>query len=223
MLSLTVYRKAGLPVLAGFALAVGTLILFSWLAEEVFEGDMLSLDEQVRAVIDQQATPALTTLLRVSTYFGSTILILVFSVCAVLLLYLIKWRRAALILVVTMTGAFVLNVVLKLLFHRARPTPFFGIVAPHSYSFPSGHALYSFCLFGTLAALIHWRVSSTPLRLGVWLAAALIVGLVGLSRIYLGVHYPSDVLAGYAAAFIWLLAVALGDRLLHQQKHEATK
>jgi undecaprenyl-diphosphatase len=219
---LTADHKTGMTLLVGFTLAVGVLVLFSWLAEEVFEGDTRRFDEQVRAVVNQHASPTLTAAMRVVTYFGSTILISALGVCAVLAFYLLKWHRAALLLVITMAGAFLLNAVLKLSFHRARPVPFFGLVAPHSYSFPSGHALFSFCLFGLLAIVINRRVPSAAVRGGVWATAALLVVLVGCSRIYLGVHYPSDVLAGYAAAFVWLLAVALGDRLFHQHEHETT-
>ncbi|MBV8857522.1 MAG: phosphatase PAP2 family protein [Acidobacteria bacterium] len=206
-------RKAGIALFVSLALAAGVLVLLSWLAEEVLEGDTQRFDEQVRVLINQHAAPQLTAAMRVITYFGSTIVISSLSVCGVVGLYLMKRRRAALLLLVTMAGALILNGVLKLSFHRARPAPFFNLGAPASYSFPSGHALYSFCLFGTLAAIISRRVQSTWTRTAVWAAAALIVVLVGFSRIYLGVHYPSDVIEGYAAAFFWVMAVALADRL----------
>ena len=86
--------------------------------------------------------------------------------------------------------------------------------------FPSGHALLSFCLYGVLAAVLAARLKGRRARALVWAAAALLVLLVGLSRLYLGVHYPSDVLAGYAAAFVWVVAVAAADRLLPGRSRE---
>jgi undecaprenyl-diphosphatase len=208
------YHKIGLTLLAGLALAVGALFFFSWLAEEVFEGDTIRFDEAVRAAINQHASPALTSLMRFITFFGSTIFILAVGICVVLYFIWIKWRHAALLFTITMAGALVLNGTLKLLFHRARPEPFFGMVAPTSYSFPSGHALYSLCFYGTLAVIMGSRLRSPAIRLTGWVVAVSLILLVGISRIYLGVHYPSDVLAGYMTAFIWVMAVAFGDHRL---------
>lgn len=210
--------RAGLALLTGLTLAAGMLVFIIWLAEEVLEGDTQRFDEQVRVIVNQHAQPWFTAAMHFVTYFGSTIVISSLSVCAVVAFYLIKWRRASLLLLVTMAGAMVLNATLKLSFQRARPVPFFDITAPSSYSFPSGHALFSFCLLGTLAAIISRRVQGVWTRLAVWAAAAVIVMLVGFSRIYLGVHYPSDVLAGYAAAFVWVMSVAIVDRLLHRRE-----
>lgn len=212
------YHKIGLTLLAGLALAVGALFFFSWLAEEVFEGDTIRFDEGVRALINQHASPALTSLMRFITFFGSTIFIMVMGICIVLFFIWLKWRHAALLFTITMAGALVLNGTLKLLFHRARPEPFFGIVAPTSYSFPSGHALYSLCFYGTLAVITGARLRSLAVQLAIRVAAVSLILLIGTSRIYLGVHYPSDVLAGYMTGFIWVMAVAFGD---HWLRHHA--
>lgn len=213
----TTGRKAGLALFASLALAAGVLVFLSWLAEEVMEGDTRLFDEAVRTAINRHSGPRLTDAMLVVTYFGSTVVVSSLCVCAVVGLYLMKRRRAALLLLVTMVGAAVLNATLKLSFHRARPGPFFDIVAPTSYSFPSGHALFSFCLFGTLAAVVSRRVRGARARVVVWVSAAITVTLVGLSRIYLGVHYPSDVFAGYAAAFVWVTSVSLVDGLLRRR------
>lgn len=210
------YHKIGLTLLAGLTLAVGVLLLLSWLAEEVFEGDTIRFDEGVRTAINQHASPALTSLMRFITFFGSTLFILILGISIVILFIRIKWRHAALLFTITMGGALVLNGTLKLLFHRARPDAYFGIVAPTSYSFPSGHALYSLCFYGTLAVITGARLRSWGVRLICWAAAVSLILLIGISRIYLGVHYPSDVLAGYMTAFIWVMAVAFGDHWLRR-------
>lgn len=217
------YPKIGLTVLVGLALAVGALFFFSWLAEEVFEGDTIRFDEGVRALINQHASPALTSLMRFITFFGSTIFITVAGLSLVLYFIRIKWRHDALLFAITIAGALVLNGTLKLLFHRARPEPFFGMVAPTSYSFPSGHALYSFCFYGTLAVIMSARLQSPTVSFAIWAAAVSLILLIGVSRIYLGVHYPSDVLAGYMTAFIWVVAVAFGNHWLRRRPPEASK
>src|SRR4029077_6031218 len=114
----------------------------------------------------------------------------------------LRWKRAALCLALPMVGSLLLDVALTYAYHRARPTAFFG-VAPGSYSFPSGHALCSLCFYGVMAGLLSARIKSLPWRIAVCAAAAVLIIAIGLSRIYLGVHYPSDVLAGYLAATVW--------------------
>ena len=217
------YPRSSLTLFAGLALAAGAFVLFSWLAEEVFEGDARHFDEWVRAAVNSRSTPTLTAAMRGFTYLGSTVFILSASVVGAAAFYILKWRRAAGLLLVTMAGAFVLNVALKLSFQRARPDPFFGVAAPDSFSFPSGHPLYTSCLFGTLAVIIGGRVRAAPARVAAWAVAVVLVALVGLSRVYLGVHYPTDVVASYLAASVWILAVAIGDRLSRRDELAANR
>jgi undecaprenyl-diphosphatase len=120
--------------------------------------------------------------------------------------------------VITLAGAGLLNWLLKISFGRVRPEPFFDYPLPGSPSFPSGHALFAASVFGGLAALLAPRLKHRPLKIAIWISAALLILLVGLSRVYLGVHYPSDVLAGYAVAIIWVNFVALGDRLARHRR-----
>jgi undecaprenyl-diphosphatase len=201
----------GAVLVASLAAAVGALVFFAWLAEEMRAGATISFDNGVRMWVHGFASPSVTETMRFITEMGSPGLFAAFGVAVVV--FLIKgWRRGAMWLAISMAGATVLSLTLKHAFHRARPVAFFG-VAPHSYSFPSGHSLFSFCFYGTLAGLIHARVRSWWLRVVVWAAAALLVFVIGLSRIYLGVHYPSDVLAGYLAALMWVSALVVGDRL----------
>ena len=129
-----------------------------------------------------------------------------------------RWRRAAVWLIITMAGALVLDVGLKYGFHRPRPAPFYGPL-PHSYSFPSGHAVFSFCFYAVLAGLVNDRVRSLALRIVIWIVAALLILAIGFSRIYLGVHYASDVIAGYLAAALWVSAMIFLDRLrIHRRE-----
>ena len=202
-------------MLAGLAAAVLGLVLFAWLAEEVLEGSAARFDNTVREWVHGFASPGLTTAMHAASFVGSGVLIgaLVLSLAVFLLLH---WRRAALWMTVTMLGATVLDLTLKAVYHRARPVPFFG-AAPHDYSFPSGHALFSFCFYGVLAGLVTKRIRSHVLRGVIWISAALAVTAIGFSRIYLGVHYPSDVIAGYLSAAMWVGAMVGTDR--YRKRH----
>jgi undecaprenyl-diphosphatase len=117
-----------------------------------------------------------------------------------------------------MIGAALLNVTLKMTFKRARPTPFFDLTAPETYSFPSGHSLGSACFFGGLAALLTTRIKNRRVRLAVWILCTAMFLLIGLSRIYLGVHHTTDVIAGFVAALIWILMVRFVEMELARRR-----
>jgi undecaprenyl-diphosphatase len=152
-----------------------------------------------------------------SYYGGPTILVP--SALVVALVFLWRgWRRGALLVVLTLAGAALLNWLLKISFARVRPEAFFDYPLPGSPSFPSGHALFAASVFGGLAALLSARVKHGLLRVVIWSGATLLILLIGFSRVYLGVHYPSDVLAGYSVAVIWVTFVAVGDRLARHRR-----
>jgi undecaprenyl-diphosphatase len=147
--------------------------------------------------------------MRLLTNMGEqTFLIPAGIVVAALLLFKRKWREGALLGAVVLGGT-LLSEALKLLFRRARPDPYFGFAAPDSYAFPSGHAVSSVCFYGVLVLLLAPKLRWRGARAALWTVAAALAGLVGLSRVYLGVHYPSDVLGGYAVAVVWIAAVRL--------------
>jgi len=187
------------------------LVLFAWLAGEVLEGDAHAFDVAVRRSVHANASPFLTLLMRGWTHFGDRLVLIVFTATAFVGFWRKGWKRGAAWIAVTMAGVVVFEVTLKLAFQRPRPEAFFG-VSPVTYSFPSGHALGSFCFYATVAALIAHRVRESWIRVGLGILAAVIIAGVGFSRIYLGVHYPTDVIAGYAAAAVWVSALISLDR-----------
>jgi undecaprenyl-diphosphatase len=160
--------------------------------------------------VHQFASPGMTRAMTAISLLGYNILIVELAFALAVFLYL-RWRRAAGWLAVSMAGALALDLALKYTFHRPRPQPFFG-AEPPSYSFPSGHALCSFCFYAVLAGLIAARTRSLALRVAVGIAAAALVVAIGISRIYLGMHYPSDVIAGYLAAAVWVTTLLVLDR-----------
>lgn len=211
-------RRLGLTLLAGLVLAVGALIFFAALADEMLEGDAKQFDDWVRSGVHQLASPAVTFVMRVVTVFGAPVVLFSLTLIVGLGFLAKKKYRAMILLVATVAGSSLLNEVLKLSFHRTRPSAFFETELPTSFSFPSGHALMSFCFYSTLAALISARSNSRLVRIIVWAAAVLLIAAVGVSRIYLGVHYPSDVLAGYTAAFIWVMFIVIVDRTIPRKE-----
>ncbi len=203
----------------GLLAAAAALVLFTWLGREILEGEVLGFDERVRALVHDLASPRLTMIMRAaSLYGGPTVLIPVGLLVAVGFLTQ-RWKRGALLVVVTLAGAGLLNGLLKFSFARVRPASFFDYPLPGSPSFPSGHALYAASVFGGLAVLLTARIPNLLLEIVIWAVAIALILLVGLSRIYLGVHYPSDVLAGYSIGIIWVTAVAFGDRLARRRRH----
>jgi membrane-associated phospholipid phosphatase len=209
----------GAFLIASLAIAAGALLLFGWLAEEVIRGDTNHFDAVVRGAVHNHATPLLTTSMQGFSFLGSVTWVLSFGLIVGCACFYFKRPRIAGFLAITMTGVVTLDYVLKLSFHRPRPVAFFG-VAPSSYSFPSGHALGSLCFYGILAAVLSDRMRSGKQKFVVWLAAALLVAMIGLSRIYLGVHYPSDVIAGYLAGAVWVTAVTVVDKILLDRREK---
>ena len=198
--------------------AVGASFFFAWLADEVFEGDARTFDETVRVFVHGFSSEFMTALMLFITMLGSTVFLSFFCV-SVFVIFIIKNRkRAAVLFMTTMAGAVILNFALKVNFARVRPVPFFDTPLPDSYSFPSGHALYAACCYGVLAWLASARTQNKSTRISIWSLAVSLALLIGLSRIYLGVHYPSDVIAGYAAAVVWILTIILIDFTLKKRR-----
>lgn len=209
---------AAVETLTALSLAVAalSLFLFSWIANNVAHDRTATFDANLRWQIHGFASPLLTKTMIWISFLGSGGLAIL-AVIALVAFLRLRWRRAALWLGITMLGALVLEGTLKYAFDRPRPPSFF--VAPlYTPSFPSGHSLVSFCFYFVMAGLLADRVRSSLLRVLVWVVAALLIFAIGLSRIYLGVHYPSDVIAGYLAATLWVSTMISVDRLRTSRK-----
>lgn len=208
----------GSLLFAGMLLAIAALFFFSWLAEEMLEGNTHYFDATIRNFIHEFAFPALTSVMQLASFLGSTLFLTIFGISVIIALYLRKHRRGAILFTITTIGASLLLVLLKLAFKRVRPEPFFETVLPASYSFPSGHSLASFCFYGALAVILTDRANKLWQQIIIWISAIIMILLIGISRIYLGVHYPSDVVAGYAVGLIWVITIAIGDKLIQAKK-----
>jgi undecaprenyl-diphosphatase len=146
------------------------------------------------------------------SFLGSSAVVTTLCVLAIAAFLYFRQARTAALLAITMVGMAALDVTLKLAFHRPRPVAYFG-PTPTTYSFPSGHAMGSFCFYGVLAAILAARAKERRTKWCIWAGATLLIGLIGFSRIYLGVHYPSDVIAGYCAGAVWVAAVGFLNKI----------
>ena len=211
-------RRLSIALIIGLLTAAAALLLFTWLGREILEGEVLAFDDRLRTLVHDVASPRLTTIMRAASFYGGPAVLIPAGLVADAAFLVNGWRRGALLAVVTLAGAGLLNLLLKFSFARVRPASFFDYPLPGSPSFPSGHALYAASVFGGLAVLLTARIRSLLLQLAIWFVATALILLVGLSRVYLGVHYPSDVLAGYAIGVVWVTAVAFGDRLARHRR-----
>ena len=209
-------RSERVILVLGFLLALGALLFFAWIAEEMLEGDTARFDSAVTSTIHAHASARLTTIMKGLTFAGSSVVMTPVAILTLAIFYIRREFHAVKTLATTFGGALLFEFFLKHAFHRPRPVPFFDLPTPASFSFPSGHALFSFCFFAGVAAVLSPRVARREVKAALWAGAAALIFGIGLSRIYLGVHYPSDVLAGYAAGVVWVATVKFVDELHHK-------
>ena len=179
------------------------LVVFGELAEDVWVREGFAWDTPLLWGIHAYANPSLDTLMLLITNVGAPIPMIGF---VAVLLGLLLWRRrygAAAFVAVAVGGAALLNVLAKALFQRHRPALWSQLSPESDYGFPSGHAMGSLAVVAALVIVL-WATRWWWLALGI---GGLFVLLVGLSRLYLGVHYPSDILAGWCASLIWVTGV----------------
>jgi undecaprenyl-diphosphatase len=207
----------GAIVVAGFVAAVLVLWAFAWLATEVLEQETTALDQATLLFLQQFSSSQLTTAAQLVSLLGSEVIWVIAAVLLAAFLWQRRWGTAVTLVLVT-GGAQVLNDILKALFHRTRPEPVVGLIAAQQFSFPSGHAMVAAAFYFYLAYLA-WRLVHGWWR-GVLIAGLVgLVLLIGLARLYLEVHYLSDVIAGYLAGWLWADAVILGSRMLTMRPH----
>jgi membrane-associated phospholipid phosphatase len=205
-------RRIRWALLWGWLCAAAVMCILGWLGRGVVLRHDFGFDRAVREGVHERGSPALTGLMVAASLGASPACLAAVGAVAVGWLF---WRRrvhAANLVIVTMFGALLLSACLKVALPRMRPEPWYGVPLPRSGSFPSGHALVAMSFFGGLSAVLSRRTRRAPVRALLWTGAAAAVLLVGLSRVYLGVHYPSDVLAGYGVGLLWVATVAATDR-----------
>ncbi len=187
-----------------FAGALGALLLLVGLTVAVnYFGMFASLDNSILQFIYGARGPMLTKVFLALTFLGGAPVILPITVLLAIVLFYKKEFAYFLLFMGTMFGGAAFAFLLKILVHRARPS-FFPLVSEDSFSFPSGHATLSIAFFGLIAYLATGAVKTRTARINIFFIWLFLVFGIGLSRLYLGVHYPTDILAGYLTGFLWL-------------------
>lgn len=195
------------------------LMAFLYLSELVFAHVLDRYDQMLDSYIRSYRTPKLTTFFRWLTELGSGLVeTLIFVLVSSILFWGFHKREVVIVLTCNLGGGWLFNDLLKEIYQRERP-PFPHFVEVTSYSYPSGHAMVSLSFYGLMGYLL-WRYLRKKRIWTSYLVVGFTISLVffiGLSRIYLGVHYTSDVLAGFLAGTIWLMISILLYRMVTKE------
>lgn len=206
-----IIQQLGWLALGGLVAAVAMLALFAELTEDIFSNEFNNLDKSIELGVHSWANPWLDSIFNFFSTIGGVIGVIVITG---LIFGLLAWRRhfaTACVLIIAVAGGAIINFGLKQLFQRPRPHFWISNTEPpSSFSFPSGHATMALCLFGALT-WVGLKFIRQPLwRLSWSILMLFLIGVIGLSRIYLGVHYPTDIAGGYLSGSIWLVVLLSG-------------
>lgn len=226
-MALNIKKKTKLPLiiliqlLVGFGASMFTLYLFLELVVNL--QSIQEFDVFLSLLFYESRSPELTSIMFLTTLLGHEVM-LVLLVIVFLIAVLKKHKREALMIVVIFIVGVLLNLLLKEVIGRERPS-----IAPlldeRFYSFPSGHAMNAFVFYITVVLYIYRITRKIPLTLLSLFASGVVISLVGISRIYLGVHYLTDVIAGFIAGFWWITTSLIIEKsiyLLQSRKKRST-
>lgn len=205
------YSAVGAFLLIAMAVMLAGVAAFAALADAVTSGETEAVDRSILLWMNRQASPRLDDFAMNVTALGSGLVVGIVVAVASVYLWGSRHRYSAVLLWIALGGSWILSSILKAFFNRPRPD-LFPWRTPHAFqaSFPSGHSITAMVGYATLAYLVARLIPQRGLRWFTVCAAATIVALVGWSRMYLGVHWPSDVLGGYATGLAWASFCGLG-------------
>ncbi len=206
-----------LHALGGVAAAVALVWGFLAIADAIPESSwLMRADNGIVAGLQSRGSETGEAVFAAITHLGDVGFGIVMAIAIVA--FVIRHHRARAIgLFTASAGGTLLDNLLKAIFHRGRPEYATEFITRASWSFPSGHATNSITGYGFLAFLLITHTTDRRRRWAIGAGAALLILIVGFSRIYLGVHYPSDVLGGYLAGGIWLIACIMGYRFAQER------
>ncbi len=191
-------------IIIAFTVLFVPVVAFSYIAYQVHEGDTLALDSRILLGIYHRSTPVLNEVVLFTTNAGGVLAVIGLGGLTVgIYLWRQKWQACAQI-IAGIAGAGLINFFLKLLFARDRPELWHQLINETNYSFPSGHAMLSGALAFSLVVVL-WH---TKLRWYTFALATVYIIWIGFTRMYLGVHYPTDIIAGWCVSAAWVLTVA---------------
>jgi undecaprenyl-diphosphatase len=184
-------------------LSIISVLCFTVMASLLKGQWIAQFDSRVISAIQGMERPWLTSVMKCFTFIGSTPVVIVITLgCLFLFFKLLHHRMELILFVILIASTAGLNQLLKMIFHRDRPS-LHRLIEETGYSFPSGHSMEAFALYAALAFLLWRHVSTKRGRTAVVLISIVMILMIGISRIYLGVHYPSDVVGAYFASGFW--------------------
>ncbi|WP_064091283.1 phosphatase PAP2 family protein [Rossellomorea aquimaris] len=207
-------------------LSITSFALFTWgfvtLVEEWKENEIANFDNGVFAVVHAFISPKLTTFMKSITFMGGVKWLTIFTICVVVILLFLKKHLLALFIALTISSGAGFNWLLKWIFKRERPD-IEALIEQGGYSFPSGHSMGSFIFYGALAFILFRALDHKRYKWASVVFVCTLVLLIGLSRVYLGVHYPSDILAGFTAGGAWLTLCIVLYTYFYKRNHWKNK
>lgn len=216
----SVYTVLGLWLTLGLLLSAGAMWGFGELAEGVMEGATRSFDRAVLEWLTARGPDWVGIVATELTALGAAPVLTLVAAVASAFLWTEGRRRSVALLWIALVGSLVLTSALKTGFGRQRPSVIEAAVQVHTLSFPSGHATQSMVVYTVVAYLVARQGASRSVRWITWGLAAVLILLIGVTRMYLGVHYPSDVLAGFAVGFVWAMVCVVAVYVQRDVRHE---
>lgn len=190
--------------IGGFLLCLLALFLVAQLSEEVLEKEAFAFDQTILLKIHTLANPTLDFVMLNVTKLGNPNFMIVL-VCVSLFYF---WQKRYYVetrtFLIACLGAFVLNTELKVFFSKPRPRLWVSLISERTFSFPSGHALGSLVVYGFIAYVLTRMYPKNQFL--IYSLAVFLIVIIGFSRLYLGVHWPTDIIAGYGVGFLWLMS-----------------
>ena len=202
------YSALAAFVTVSLLVGIAAATLFSAFAGLVTAGFTQAVDEQILQFFQSQRSDLLNQIMLELTVLGSGVVLFMLVGVTAVFLWLTKHHWSVYILLMGVVGGQIMNAILNNRFERPRPSIVDKVTDVHSLSFPSGHAMTSMIVYGSIAYLVARLEPTRRLRTLTWTVMILMIVVIGISRMYLGVHYPSDVIAGYLGGLAWLAFVA---------------
>jgi len=188
-----------------FFISLITAVGFGLIALLISSKKIVNFDQNIILFIENFDFPIVTKIMKFFTFIGSgTAITALLAFIMILFYFVLKHRSELILLLGVLVGSALLNYLLKIIFHRARPD-INRLIAVSGYSFPSGHSMAAFTMYGILTFLLWKHIPSQRGRICLIIFSVFMIAMIGLSRIYLGVHYPSDVLGGFFVSTTWLI------------------
>lgn len=211
MLPLRKRRLAGALLLVGFTAALVVTAGLVELHDEILEASFRQGDRAIQSWMHRLATPMLTQVMLGLSWIGSPFALVPAVTLAAVWMWCRRLKHDAVMVVAAALGGVALNEMMKLYFKRLRPDLPWAFVQEDSFSFPSGHSVLAMVMYGVIVYKAQNKLRSLWAKVALLVGALLMVVGIGVSRVYLGVHYPSDVAAGYFVGAVWLAAVVISD------------